>query len=390
MPIPTRQSQSPRPMTHIGMNAHLLSGRKGYRTAGIHGYITNTLAHLPAAAPGWQFTAMVGGANPATFDGVHMRRAPFDTESPPRRILWEQGVQPFTLADFDLYHAMAFVAPALPVGRPFVVTVYDLSFVHYPQVLSTARRLYLQTLTANTVRRAARVIAISHSTARDVSDVFGIDPACIDVAPPGTDFERFRPLPPDARAAFKREQGLPDDFWLFVGTLEPRKNLPLLLQAYAQLPAQSRPALVLGGGKGWDYAAIFEAIAALKLEQHVFTPGFIPMEALPLWYNSAAVFVYPSLYEGFGIPPLEAMACGTPVIVSDVSSLPEVVAGSDGLRVPPHDVEAWVAALTSALDDSAWRERASASGLTAAQHYTWQRTANQTIHSYQTALKTRS
>ncbi len=374
-------------MTHIGMNAHLLSASKGYRTAGIHGYIYNTLAHLPAAAPDWQFTAMVGGANPVTFDGVTPRRAALDTESPARRILWEQIIQPLTLGDYDLYHAMAFVAPALPIRQPFVVTVYDLSFVHYPEVLSTARRLYLQSFTAHTCRRAARVIAISHSTARDVSAVFGIDPACIDVAPPGTDFDRFRPLPAADVTAFKREQGLPDDFWLFVGTLEPRKNLPLLLQAYAQLPADSRPVLVLGGGKGWDYGAIFEAIASLKLERHVVTPGFIPMEALPLWYNSAATFLYPSLYEGFGIPPLEAMACGTPVIVSDVSSLPEVVANSEGLRVPPHDVDAWVAALTTALDDPAWRERAAASGQTAAQRYTWQHTANQTILSYQAALK---
>lgn len=369
-------------MAHVGINAHLLAARAGYRTAGIHGYIYNTLTHLPRT--GWEFTVMVGRHNSFAAEGLNVRRAGLDTESPPRRILWEQAVQPFQLSAYDLYHAMAFVAPALPIKPPFVVTVYDLSFVHYPQVLSTARRAYLRTFTAQTVRRAARVIAISESTAQDVRDVFGA--ANVDVAPPGTDFERFKPLPPAQVAAFRREKNLPEAFWLFVGTLEPRKNLPTLLAAYAQLPQDTRPPLVLAGGKGWDYAPIFDTIARHRLEDDVLTPGFLPVAELPLWYNSAALFVYPSLFEGFGIPPLEAMACGTPVIVSDVSSLPEVVAGSANLRVPPGDVAAWVDALTRALDDADWRERAAASGIKAARRYTWTNTAQQTITSYQRAL----
>ncbi|MEO1438828.1 MAG: glycosyltransferase family 1 protein [Chloroflexota bacterium] len=374
-------------MTHIGLNAHLLSSQAGYRSAGIHGYIYNSLLHLPYVADEtWQFTAMVGGANPVQMDGITTRRAPFDTESPSRRILWEQVVQPFQLGGYDLYHAMAFVAPFMPMQQPFVVTVYDLSFVHYPQVLSAARRAYLRTFTANSVRRAARVIGISESTARDVVDTFGVDPAKVDVAPPGTDFERFRPLPPAQVNAFRREKNLPEDFWLFLGTLEPRKNLPTLLHAYAQLPQDARPALVLAGGKGWDYEDIFATIAQHHLEKEVLLPGFIPMAELPLWYNSASLFVYPSLYEGFGIPPLEAMACGTPVIVSDVSSLPEVVDGSDGVTVPPHNVDAWVSALTTALDDSAWRARASSSGIIATQRYTWGNTARQTLRSYRLAI----
>jgi glycosyltransferase involved in cell wall biosynthesis len=279
---------------------------------------------------------------------------------------------------------MAFVAPALPIKPPFVVTVYDLSFIHHPQVLSTARRAYLQAFTAHTVRRAARVIAISESTAQDVRETFGVPN--VDVAPPGTDFERFKPLPHEQVTAFRHENNLPQDFWLFVGTLEPRKNLPTLLRAYAQLPKETRPPLVLGGGKGWDYAPIFETIARYRLEDDVRTPGFLPVEDLPLWYNSAALFVYPSLFEGFGIPPLEAMACGTPVLVSDVSSLPEVVAGSANMCVPPDDVAAWVDALTTALDDPNWRRRAAESGLQVARRYTWGNTAHQTLNSYHRAL----
>ncbi len=374
-------------MMHIGLNAHLLSPQAGYRSAGIHGYITNTLAALPnIAGDAAHLTAFVGGANPVQFNGITMQQAALDTTAPPRRILWEQAVQPFHLNRFDLYHAMAFVAPLLPYKPPTVVTIYDLSFIHYPQVLSTSRRAYLRAFTRHTVQKAARVIAISESTARDVVEQLGVSAECVDVAPCGTDFTRFRPLPDTDIAAFRDKHDLPLNFWLFLGTLEPRKNLPTLLHAYARLPQDSRPALVLAGGPGWDYQPIYDAIEQHKLQYDVYLPGFIPAEDLPLWYNSADVFIYPSIFEGFGIPPLEAMACGCPVIVSDASALPEVVAGTDNLRVPPLDVNAWENALRTALDDADWRARAATSGQRAARRYTWENTAQQTWASYQQAL----
>jgi glycosyltransferase involved in cell wall biosynthesis len=368
---------------HIGLNAHLLSGRKGYRAAGIHGYIYHTLTHLAAVAPDdWQWTVLLGGGNPHTFPGLEARHAPFATDSPIARIVWEQAIQPVALRRFDLYHALAFVSPVIQPA-PSVVTVYDLSFIHYPQVLSAARRAYLRAFTAWSCRRARRVIAISHSTAQDVHESLGIPMEKIDVAPAGYDQSQFYPYPPEQVAAFRAAQGLPDDFLLFVGTLEPRKNLTTLLDAYAQLPAESRLPLVLAGGKGWDYAPIFERIERYKLD--VRLPGFLPAEALPLWYNSATAFVYPSVFEGFGLPVLEAMACGTPVVISDASSLPEV-AGDAGLRVPPHDVSAWVAALGQAMHDRQWRTDAARRGLTEAKRYDWRATARQTVASYQRAL----
>ncbi|MEO0563003.1 MAG: glycosyltransferase family 1 protein [Chloroflexota bacterium] len=373
---------------NIGLNAHLLSNRAGYRSAGIHGYIYNTLAALPGVIndENVHLTAMVGANNPLTLDGVTVQHAFTDTQRPSRRVLWEQLAQPWSLSRYDLYHAMAFVAPALPYSPPTVVTVYDLSFIHYPNVLPAARRAYLRTFTAHTARKAARVIAISESTARDVVEQFGVAPAQVDVAVPGVDTEQFRPLPEAEVRAFREKHDLPDVFWLFVGTLEPRKNLPTLLRAYAQLPRNARPPLVLAGGKGWDYEPVFDTISACGLADDVHLPGFVPAEDLPLWYNSATVFVYPSVFEGFGIPPLEAMACGTPVIVSNASSLPEVVAGTLGLLVPPDDVDAWTAALTQALDDSAWRTEASETGRAAAQRFTWTATAERTWASYQQAL----
>jgi glycosyltransferase involved in cell wall biosynthesis len=370
---------------HIALNAHLLSSQAGYRAAGIHGYIDGLLRHLKANAPSaWRFTAMVGKAYTTSYPGLTMQRAPFDTESPPRRILWEQLLQPFALRGCDLHHALAFVAP-LAINRPFVVTIYDLSFIHYPERLSRSRRLYLRMLTGLTCRRAERVIAISHSTAQDLTATLNIPAEKIDIAAPGYDNALFRPLPEDEVSRFRRTMNLPERFWLFVGTLEPRKNLVTLLEAYAALPPASRLPLIIGGGKGWDYQAIFDTVARHNLTSTVQFVGFIPSAQLRFWYNSAEAFLYPSVFEGFGLPVLEAMACGTPVLVSDASSLPEV-AGMAGRTLPPHDVSVWTEALRAAEGDDTWRREAREQGFREASRYSWDETARQTVLSYERAL----
>lgn len=372
-------------MTHIGLNAHLLSGTAGYRSAGIHGYIFHVLAHLKATAPpDWRFTALLGPSSRAAFEGIDLRRSRWDTEHPLRRILWEQLAQPWQLGDFDLVHALAFVSPLI-LSRPSVVTVYDLSFIHFPQVLPAARRLYLRLFTRLSCQRARRVIAISQSTARDLTAALGISPSKIDIALPGYDALAYHPLPAEQIRAFRAAKDLPDRFWLFLGTLEPRKNLPMLLRAYAAIPPASRLPLILAGGKGWDYEPIFQAASQFGLEGQVRFPGYVPVEDLPLWYNSAEAFVYPSVYEGFGLPVLEAMACGTPVIVSSVSSLPEVV-GSAGVCIRPDDESAWTAALVRAAEDSYWRQDARERGLQQASQFGWRHTAERTIASYRQAL----
>lgn len=370
---------------HIGLNAHLLTSRAGYRKAGIHIYIEGLLTHLAAAAPaGWRFTAMTGCAYTGIFPGVISARSGMDTESPVRRILWEQITQPAALRRFDLAHALAFVSPVLS-PCPHVVTVYDLSFIHYPERLPAARRLYLRAFTGLTCRRARRVIAISESTARDLTTTLGIPADKIDIAAPGYDAAAFRLLDPEAVADFRRRHDLPDEYWLFVGTLEPRKNLVTLLEGYARLSPSERLPLILGGGKGWDYAPIFAAVERLRLTDWVRFPGFIADADLPFWYNGAQAFIYPSVFEGFGLPVLEAMACGTPVIGADASSLPEVM-GQAGRRVPAHDIEAWTDALRTAHDD-AWRETARAQGLIETRRYSWDQTAQATIRSYQLAAE---
>lgn len=372
-------------MTHIGLNAHLLSGKAGYRSAGIHGYIYHTLANLRAQSPDdWRYTVMVGKANAMQFDGLKMRRAGLDTESPIRRILWEQAAQPWQLGAFDLYHALAFVSPLI-LRKPSVVTIYDLSFLHYPQVLSASRRLYLRLFTALSCRRARRVIAISHSTAHDLTASLGIPADKIDVAAPGYDTEIYKPLPSEQVAAFRHKNNLPERFWFFLGTLEPRKNLTTLIEAYAALPKSERLPLILAGGKGWLYDDIFAAVARYNLVNEVSFPGYLPVADLAFWYNSAEAFIYPSVFEGFGLPVLEAMACGTPVIVSDASSLPEV-AGDAGVCLPPHDIPAWTNALRRAYQDADWRAEAGLKGLVEAERYRWAQTARETVASYQKAL----
>jgi len=369
---------------HIGLNAHLLSGAPGYRSAGIHQYIDRLLGHLAAAAPEWRFTALVGRRNRRAYSGIEMRRSVWDTEAPLRRLLWEQFAQPWALGEFDLYHALAFAGPVI-LRAPMVVTVYDLSFIHYPQYLPASRRFYLRLFTGLTCRRARQVLTISESTARDVMATFGLPPERIAVTWCGHDADRYHPLPPEDIAAFKRARGLPERFWLYIGTLEPRKNLTTLFEAYAALPRSKRLPLLIGGGKGWQYDSIFATVERLGLSREVEFKGFLPTEELPLWYNSAELFVYPSLFEGFGLPVLEAMACGTPVIVSAASSLPEV-AGDAGLTVPPLDVDAWRAALARAAGDADWRSEARDRGLERAACFTWARTAEQTIAAYRRAM----
>ena len=373
------------PSMKVVLNAHLLSRQAGYRSAGIHGYIANLLRRLPAHAPSqWQLRALVGGAYQASSPGIDIKRASFDTERPLRRIFWEQALQPFAIRQFDLYHAMAFVAP-LALTAPMVVTVYDLSFLRFPERLSKARRLYLRSMTALTCSRARRILAISQSTADDLVALLGQPAHKIDVTPLGYDEGSFRPRSHTENDNFRTRTGLPERFWLYIGTLEPRKNLTMLLRAYARLAPSQRLPLILGGGIGWRGREVLAAIERLELSQSVRHVGFIPAADLPLWYNCAEAFLYPSLYEGFGLPLLEAMACGTPALASDSSSLPEV-AGEAGMRLPPDDSEAWASALSRIKADGAWRETASQRGLERAKRFTWARTAALTIDSYKQAL----
>ena len=374
------------PMHHIGLNAHLLSGQASYRSAGIHGYIKNTLAHLPAADPALRYTAFVGQGQPPTHERVAVRRSSLPTGRPSARILWEQIVQPIALArnGIDLHHGMGFALPLVWRG-PSVVTIYDLSFMRYPAHFPPSNRLYLKTITRLACRRARRVIAISESTRAEVETLLGVPANRIDVALPGVG-PHFRPLPPAEVEAFRRSNNLPQRMILYVGTQEPRKNIEILLHALAVLPDKDT-VLALVGGRGWLYQPIDALIEQLGLCERVLMPGYVADELLPLWYNAAAVFAYPSLYEGFGLPLLEAMACGTLALAANTTSLPEAL-GKDNtnMLLPPDDVSAWSRTLSDLLGDAERRRTIGAKGIEHAATFSWAATAQSIVASYHRAL----
>ena len=226
----------PRP-AHIALNAQLLSLAADYRSAGISGYIYNLLRRLPEAGAGYRFTAFAGEERWQPPAGMELARTRWPIQRPAGRILWEQLAQPWELARrrADLLHALAYVAPAAWTG-PTVVTVLDLSFVLYPERFRPLNRLYLREFTRLSARRARRVIAISDQTRRDAVRVLGLEPAKVQTVYCGVD-AAFQPQSATQVEEFRRRQGLPARFILFVGTLEPRKNIAGLLEAYARLRA---------------------------------------------------------------------------------------------------------------------------------------------------------
>ena len=371
-----------RPM-RIGLNAHLLSFSRSYRGAGISWYIHNLLLHLPQADQDNEYIAFLSERG-ADFPSLKLRLSRLPTIRPPLRILWEQFIQPIELAkeSIDILHSLAFVQPVI-CPCPAVITIYDLSFLLFPEAFKSLNRTYLSLFTPYSARRADRVIAISASTKEDIVRHLGVDPGRIDVVYPGVD-EAFRPIADRGRlAAFREKHGLPERLILFVGTIEPRKNVERLVRAYARLRKEGNlpHKLVIGGAEGWLYTEVFATVEEMGLGDDVILPGYIPRDELLLWYNAADVFVYPSLYEGFGLPPLEAMACGTPVIASNASSLPEVV-GEAGLLVDPYDVEGMAEAMFKVLTDEELREGMRRKGLERAKGFSWLKMARETVKVY--------
>lgn len=360
----------------VAINAQLVSFSHTYRNAGVSRFTYGLLDGLSAlpddAAPDQRYLAYI---NRAEAESAHagplgarprlsLEAARADTAHPARRVAWEQATLPGLLraAGAEVFHSPVNVLPAR-VPCASVVTVHDLAFYRYPAYFRPARRYYQQVFTRASARRATLVVAVSESTRRDLIEFTGVAPERVRVIPPAI-ADDFRPAAdPGAVAAFRARHGLPARYILFLGTLEPRKNIPLLVEAYARLRAEvpDAPRLVIAGAKGWYFQSIFERVRSLGLEEAITFAGYVAREEQPMWYAGAELFVYPSVYEGFGLPVVEALACGTPTITSSVSSLPEA-AGNVALTVDPSDASALAYSMRSVLSDPLQRAQMSVEG----------------------------
>jgi glycosyltransferase involved in cell wall biosynthesis len=282
----------------------------------------------------------------------------------------------------DLFHSPDFTLPPTRRGTRTILTVHDLSFVRDTGSAMPVLRDYLNQVVPRSVARADLVLADSQATRADIMALYNSGPDKIEVLYSGVN-ESFQPVrDPSQLAAVRAKYGIGGEpFILAVGTLQPRKNYVRLIQAFAALPGREFR-LVIAGGRGWLFDEIFSEVERLSLGGRVIFPGFAADEDLPALYSAASVVAYPSTYEGFGLPILEAFACETPVVTSTASSLPEV-AGDAALLVPPTDVDALSAALQRALQDAALRRQLVAAGLERVKQFSWQKSARQLLGHYQ-------
>jgi glycosyltransferase involved in cell wall biosynthesis len=315
------------------------------------------------------------------------------TKNPPASSIrghwWSIGLPMYIRrAGFDLFHGTNFDVPLWKQGRS-LVTIHDLSALLHPEKhrsrLVRRARLRLPLV----VRFADMIITPTEAVKREVCDRFKLKPAkvtAIHSAARGS----FKPMPFAQSAELRQRLRVENDFLLFVGTLEPRKNLLTLLKAFARIIGHGdlRPQLVIAGGEGWLMDDMFAFIRKSGITERLRFTGYLSDEELRGLYSSCKVFVYPSVYEGFGLPPLEAMACGAPVVAGLIPSLQEVL-GSAARLVDPMDVDALAEAIVELLNDENQRQVLGAAGLEHAGKFSWEKTARLTLDVYQQLLKTR-
>lgn len=302
--------------------------------------------------------------------------------------LWHRANLPIPVESFvgriNLFHATDFVLPPTLPNTKTLLTVHDLSFVRVPETTSPSLKAYLDRVVPKSVHRANHVLADSQATKDDLIDLYNVESEKITVLLSGID-SRFKPSQ-QVKLTIQSKYNIPDRPYIFsVGTVQPRKNYARIIQTLAQLRAQKYDiGLVIAGGRGWLDSPIYDTIAETKMSDYVHLIGFADDEDLPALYTHAECVAFPSLYEGFGYPVLEGMACGTPVVTSNVSSLPEV-AGDSALIVDPYDVDEITHAIKRLLDDSALRETLINKGFEQVKSFNWDDSARK-LHTIYTDL----
>jgi glycosyltransferase involved in cell wall biosynthesis len=337
--------------------------------AGVGVYTAEILRALAAERPDSRFTVYTD-ARPALDDPAFAFERPPAARLVGRHLLWPARLRRLGA---QLYFGPAGQLPLGDVGLPAVLTAHDMAIYRHPEWFPGGQALSTRLVVPRSMRRADVIVAVSASTARDVAELFGVEERRLEVVPEGVS-GRFQQLPRERLEDLRRRLDLPPRFVLFVGTIEPRKNLPTLLDAWNRM--RDRLPLVVAGTWGWRCEDVRDRLERLAPEG-VRALGAIAGEDLPGLYNLAACLAHPAWYEGFGLTPLEAMACGAPVVASAVSSLPEVV-GDAGLLVDPADVEGWTTALERVCGDAEEAETLRRRGLERAAEFTWARAAQRT------------
>jgi glycosyltransferase involved in cell wall biosynthesis len=337
--------------------------------AGVGTYTAEILRALAAERPDSRFSVYTV-ADPAGEwpPPVAFRRQPA-ARLVGRHLLLPAGIRRLHA---DVYFGPAGLLPLGGVGAPAVVTAHDMAIYRHPEWFPGGQALSVRVVVPRSMRRAAAVVAVSACTAGDVAELFGVGAERLAVVPEGV-ARRFQPLAAERVEPVRRRYGLPERFVLFVSTIEPRKNLPTLLEAWGRM--RERPPLVVAGSWGWGYEGVRERMERLGPGLRLL--GAVPPDDLPALYNLATCLAHPAWYEGFGLTPLEAMACATPVVVSSASSLPEVV-GDAGLLVDPADVEGWTAALEQVSGDADLAAALGRRGRLRAAEFGWDRAAERT------------
>ncbi len=304
----------------------------------------------------------------------------------PKFQLWYQIGLPYRIKKdkLDLYHDTLFLLPFAVRKIPSIITIYDLSGLIMPEY-HNLRVSITSKLIPSSIKRAKRIIAISEFTKNEIERLFPFAKGKIDVVLCGVNPD-FHPIAKDKISEIRKKYKLPEKFIMFLGTIEPRKNLIGLLKAYSKIHKKISHKLVIVGGKGWKYSNIFETIETLQIKSDVIFTGFIPTEDLPAIYNAADIFVYPSIYEGFGIPLLESMASGTPVITSNISSMPEVV-GEAGLLADPYSIEDIAEKIVMLAQDCSLRNILSEKGIERAKMFSWKKSAKKVLDIYKETIE---
>ena len=353
----------------IGINAALSSAREGYRQTGISRYISELVEGLERIKDPKDEVLLFG-----------QKTGPIK-ENPMARILWEQSLLPVNIATrrLSVFHTPIGAVPLLSVA-PTVVTVHDLAFLKFPDQLPSSRRKWLIAATRMSARHAGKIITVSEATARDLREWLNVPESKIQAIPLATSgkVERVEGASLDM---FRLKWEIDRPYVVAVGTLEPRKNLPTLLRAFAKIKDDVDHQLVLVGPEGWLTGELKSTLEELELGDRVRLTGFVSDEELGGWYSGADLLAFPSYYEGFGLPAIEAMNCGTPVLSSDNSVFPEVV-GDAGVMIPADDVDVWAETMRDLLRDESRRNVMRERGFQRATEFSWDRTARQTYEVY--------